>query len=47
MAKHDDLDLQFAIRTRPSRADHAAEQRVEDGKQDEGANLHRRGSGRE
>jgi hypothetical protein len=42
----DDLDLQFSIRTRTTGPDHAAEQRVQESEQHEGAVLHRRWSGR-
>jgi len=41
----DDFDLQFAIRTRTTGPDHAAEQRVEEGEQHDRAMLHRRWSG--
>ena len=43
--KDDDLDLQFAIRTRMTGPDHAAEQRVEESEQHDRAMLHRRWSG--
>jgi len=46
MPKDDDLDLQFAIRTRTTGPDHAAEQRVEESEQHDRAMPHRRWSGR-
>ena len=44
--KEDDLDLQFAIRTRTTGPDHATEQRVDESEEHDRAMLHRRWSGR-
>jgi hypothetical protein len=46
VAKEDDLDLEFAIRTRTTGPDHAVEQRIEESEQHDRAMQHRRLPGR-